>query len=95
MGLVVSAPGPEGVVVSGVNTEDVGRKSRNRCGLVCVDSHTYGDPTAPWLPSPKHITVLIHLKWTPLTAFDFSFLTNSVRDFHWAHGLNMFGPNQF
>ncbi|KAG4993557.1 hypothetical protein JHK86_030384 [Glycine max] len=40
LGLVVSAPGPEGVVVSGVNTEDVGRKSRNRCREMAYASST-------------------------------------------------------
>lgn len=41
-----------------------------------------GDPTAPWLPSPKHIMMLIHLKWTPLTTFSFSFLTNTKYIYH-------------
>lgn len=38
-----------------------------------------GNPRAPWLPSPKLITVLIHLRLTTLSAF--SFLNNS-RDRH-------------
>lgn len=47
MGLVVSTPGPkvalgsdgEGVVVSGTNSNNVGRESTDRGRLVCVLSH--------------------------------------------------------